>query len=253
MDTFTYKYYRELLKEMKEINNIYTFKDVLSNIKSGMILRHDIDFDIEKAYILSKIEEEESVKSTYFVLTTSELYNPNSRTNRSFIRKIHDNGFEIGLHFDPRIYEETKEEELITKVIEECSILENIIEDKILSISLHCPSIYNRYPMFVGYKNAYSTQYFNPDLYISDSCKDFRGKDLFNFIKNGEKHLIQIVLHPIHFSVDNKEYIQIFNEMFEKKINDFDKDTRLNKTYSNEIGNEKLINKLSNYINSCKG
>ena len=40
-----------------------------------MISRHDIDYSIEKAVELAALEAEENVKSTYFVLLSSEFYN----------------------------------------------------------------------------------------------------------------------------------------------------------------------------------
>lgn len=250
MDIFAYKQYKKLLNEMKKINKIYTFKEVSNNLTSGIILRHDIDFDIDKANTLSKIEEEENIRSTYFVLTTSDIYNPSSLSNRRLLYEMHNKGFEIGLHFDPSVYVNMNENELRNEVRYECNVLEDIIGDKIEAISLHCPSIHNQYPILKGYKNAYAEEFFNPEFYISDSCKDFRGKDIFNFIEKGEKHLIQVVLHPIHFSESETNYIESFNYIFKNKINSFDNNVRINKTYNNEIGNEKLLYKFCEYINA---
>lgn len=248
MSIFTYKEYKKLLNEMKKINKIYTFKEVSKKLTSGIILRHDIDFDIEKAYNLSKIEEEENIKSTYFVLTTSEIYNPSSVNNRRLLHEMYNKGFEIGLHFDPSVYVNMNEDELINKVKKECNILEDIIGAKIEAVSLHCPSIHNQYPILKGYKNAYAEEFFNPEFYISDSCKDFRGKDIFNFIERGVENLIQVVLHPIHFSDFETDYIESFNYIFKNKINSFDNNVRINKTYNNEIGNKKLLYKFCDYI-----
>ncbi|AVQ38363.1 hypothetical protein C7M56_06565 [Clostridium botulinum] len=247
---FTYESYKNLIVQMKNENEVYNFKTIPSYCKSGIILRHDVDFDIEKAYILSQIEKNNNVTSTYFILTTSDLYNPNSLKNSNLLREIDNNGFEIGLHFDPSIYGYMTNSELTKKVHYECSILENIIGKNIESISLHCPSIHNKYPFLKQYKNAYSKDFFNPDLYISDSCKNFRGKNIFSFIKKNNNNLIQVLFHPIHFSQNNNDYITTFSNIFKEKINNFDEYMRLNKTYKNEIQNSKLLLKFCDYIDN---
>lgn len=247
MSMFTYKEYELLIELMKQVNIIYTFKTLPQNPSAGIILRHDIDFDIDTAYTLSRIEKQKNVRSTYFVLTSSELYNPNASKNRKLLRSMHDEGFDIGLHFDPLVYGNLDEEKMQSNMKNECTILENIIYDKVHSVSLHRPSIYNVYPVFEGYKNAYSPQFFNPDLYISDSCKDFRGKNIFEFIRKGKDNLIQVLLHPVHFGETEVTYVQALNKIFERKISELDCDMRLNKKYNEEIGTKKLLDCFCKY------
>jgi hypothetical protein len=247
---FSYSYYESILREMKKISNIYNFKSVTSNVKSGYILRHDVDFDIEKAYKMCNLEQEIGVTSTYFILVTSDFYNILSYKNKNIIKSMSSNGFEIGLHFDPAIYGDMNLNDMQKQAEIECSIIENIVGTKVDSISLHNPSIHNQYPMFEGYKNSYSKEFFNTDLYLSDSCKHFRGKNIFEFIKKGESNLLQVLFHPIHFSKKEESYIESFNKIIEKKINYFDKYIRVNRTYKNEIEDNTLINCFSNYVKS---
>lgn len=48
----------------------------------GLILRHDIDESIDFAYELYLAEKANGIKSTFYVLLTSDLYNPFSLKNR---------------------------------------------------------------------------------------------------------------------------------------------------------------------------
>lgn len=241
MNIFTYDSYKKLLILLKESGKIYRFNDEIG--ERGILLRHDIDFDINKAFILSQIEKEKEVKSTYFVLTTSEFYNVTSIQNRSLLQKMNNNGFEIGLHFDCMAYGEISIAEMMKKIRYESAILEDIIGKRIASISLHTPSINNRFPIFKGYNNAYSKKYFNPEYYISDSCMNFRGKNIFEFINKTEEGLIQVLLHPIHFTQDGSNYLTIFKNLFARKISKFDNELRLlNETYKKEIGENCLLN-----------
>ncbi|MBW6408569.1 hypothetical protein [Clostridium weizhouense] len=238
---FTYNNYKNILNKMKKIGEILTFSSANIDTKSGFILRHDIDFNVEKAYIMSNMEAEINVKSTYFVLTTSDIYNINCKKNRQMLIDMNKNKFEIGLHFDPTIYGDISLEQMQIKMKNEVNIIENIIGNRVESISLHNPSVHNRYPNFKGYKNAYSKEFFNPDLYISDSCKDFRGKNIYTFIQKGENNLIQVLFHPIHFSKKEESYITCFNGIINDKIKVLDQYKNINKTYKKELGDEVLL------------
>lgn len=239
---FDYVTYEDILYNMKKINRIYKFNEVESKTKSGFILRHDVDFDIKKAYKLAEVEKGVDITSTFFILTTSEMYNIMSSDNRKMLMDMIQEGFEIGLHFDPIIYNNLTENKLYEKVKVESEIIESITGQRVDSISLHNPSIHGQYPMFNNYKNAYEEIYFNPELYISDSCKDFRGKEIFSFMENGRDNLIQVLFHPIHFSQYEENYTHSFSKIFRNKILDFHTKLLINKTYRNE--GESIIDAL---------
>ncbi|PRR75109.1 hypothetical protein [Clostridium thermopalmarium] len=135
------------------------------------------------------------------------------------------------------------------KVEKECCIIENIIGTRVKTISLHNPSIHNQYPEFRGYKNAYSKEFFNTDLYISDYCKDFRGKNLREFMKKGRNNLIQVLFHPIHFSEKEESYMESFSRIIADNINRIDVyNSYSNKTYKKELNNNTLLEYFQNYI-----
>lgn len=244
MNIFSYNSYKNILNLLKLNGKIYRFNDEIAC--NGILLRHDIDFDINKAFILSQIENDMEVKSTYFVLTSSDYYNPASKQNRSLLQKMNNLGFEIGLHFDCSVYGEINLDQMTKKVQIEKSILEDIIGNQVPSISLHAPSVNNQFPVFEGYNNAYSDKFFNPERYISDSCMNFREKNIYEFINKAKTNLIQVLLHPIHFSNKGYNYVSIFYEYFKGRINDFDTEIRLlNKTYNKEIGKMVLFDILN--------
>lgn len=232
------------------IENVYTFNSIDESILSGFILRHDVDFDVKKAYDLSKIEKNNNIKSTYFFLVSSDMYNVMTVDNKSMIKEMIDEGFEIGLHFDPTVYM-CNDEELNEKVKLESSILEDITKQRVQAISLHNPSVHGKYPEFEGYKNAYSNNYFNDEIYISDSGRSFRGKDPFEFIQNGKSKLIQVLLHPIHFSYVDEKYIPTFARIFADKIKQFDRKMTIHKVYSDECINDNLFDLVCKHRDDC--
>ncbi|OPJ58355.1 hypothetical protein [Clostridium oryzae] len=248
MFEFSYETYSKIIKEMKKINKIYNFKSADSSVKNGFLLRHDVDIDLDKAYKMCSIEKNIGITSTYFLLVTSDFYNVLSYENRKLVSNMFSDGFEIALHFDPMLYGDISLEQMQKQVEKECSIIEDIIGERVQTISLHNPSIHNRYLVFKTYKNAYAGEFFTPELYLSDSCKDFRGKDVFEFIKKGKSNLLQVLFHPIHFSENGENYIKSFSRLIEDKINNFDKYVRINKTYKNEIKENTLLSCFQKHI-----
>ncbi|GAB6107663.1 polysaccharide deacetylase family protein [Fusibacter bizertensis] len=236
---YTYSCYEVLLKKMKRIGTIYSF-DSINLGSNGFLLRHDVDFDLNAAYKIHQIERAENVRSTFFVLTTSDSYNLNTEKNRELLKEIASFS-EIGLHFDPTCYNTDDYETLASYVDHEAKMIEKITGIKVKSISLHNPSIHNQYPIFEGFNNAYSSTYFKSDSYISDSSKNFRNKDIFQFIENGNHQMIQVLLHPIHYSTSENIYAEYFCDMFEREIERLDDLMRHNETYNNEMNNVALL------------
>ena len=70
---FTYDHYGKTLKKIKEKRKFATFR---KNSDHDVILRHDIDCSLKAALKMAKIEDDLDVTSTYFILLTSEFYNP---------------------------------------------------------------------------------------------------------------------------------------------------------------------------------
>lgn len=239
---FTYKELEDFLSYAKKIAPIIPLRMI--NSKTGIILRHDVDFDIYQAYKLSKIEKRLGITSTFFIMTTCHTYNPLSPLNRKLLSEMIKDGFEIGLHFDPTVYGNISFDDLRDKVKIECQILESVITEPITSISLHNPSLSGKYPIFEGYINAYSEDIFSDECYLSDSCMDFRGKTPYEFVNKAGNMSLQIVLHPLHWSEKGDNYIEIFYKYIYRLVDSIDENFRLNPTYKLCIGNNKLRNIL---------
>lgn len=236
---FTYKNLKEFLCYMKTISKVTSLANWDGS--NAIILRHDVDLDVRAAYNLSLIEKECDVESTFFIMTTCYFYNPLFLENRKKLSEMANNGFEIGLHFDPTVYGDISMNELKRKVDMEVKILESIVNREVKSISLHNPFIHGQYPIFKGYRNAYHKDIFYDEVYLSDSCMNFRGKNPFEFIKKSKKQPIQILLHPIHYTEEGNNYIAIFCNYILEMTEYIDMNLRVNSTYSSLIGNKKLV------------
>lgn len=218
---------------MKSLAPINRFRD-LNHDSEGFILRHDIDFDLVLAEKMAKIEYENDIHSTYFILVGCETYNILSSANREILFNILKLGHEIGLHFDPTFYPNDIEEGFMKEV----RLLSDNLGIDVESVSIHRPSIHGEYPSFEGFKNAYDTRYFSPDSYLSDSSMNFRDKDPFSFIESiSEVRLIQILIHPMHFSDNFSGYGEITSQAFLDRMIKFSEDFSTgNKAFVEDVG-----------------
>jgi len=228
------------IKSINNRTNIITVKDY-KKFNSGLILRHDVDFSLDLAYKFSRVEKENGILSTYYILLTSDLYNPFSVTSRKKIKTMIDEGFEIGLHFDPAVYGDIPETELEMKFLKEVKAFESAFDINLESYSLHNPSIHGKYPNFKGYINAYNPEIFSDECYMSDSMFSFRGKFPKEFIEKSKDQLIQYLTHPIQYFNDGKvSYEKQMNMIINNYYRKFDEMFRVNRIY-NEQRNEYKI------------
>ena len=196
---FTYDGYRELVKALKDNGYEITDYHDWKQYPKCAILRHDIDNSIEKALTLARIENELGVKSTYFVLLSSDFYNPASPKSLKGLRQIQAYGHEIGLHYDELAYDENVN--VPSAIFREARILGDIIEAPVTTISMHRPSqksISADY-VFPGFVNSYSSIFFKGFKYLSDSRRRWR-EPVLDIIRSGEFDRLQILTHAIWYN-----------------------------------------------------
>lgn len=198
---FTYESLSFFLCHLREISLIYRFCDHPPIQSGGFLMRHDIDLDLESADRLAEVEKSNEVRSTFFIMTTNEFYNPAAQHERRLLCKLVEEGFEIGLHFDPMVYGDSSASELQAAVDHEAGLLSRITGVPVQSVSLHNPGLSGVYTLFDGFLNAYDPAYFSQQKYISDSYMQvsFARNDLYQFVERGRERLCQILLHPCHF------------------------------------------------------
>lgn len=233
MKIFKISTYEDLIKSVELTLRIKDYK----NHRAGLILRHDVDFSLDLAFEFSRIEKRNSIVSTYYILLTSDLYNPLSITSQKIINTMINEGFEIGLHFDPTAYGDISDEELKMKFFDEIRILEKAFNFKVESYSLHNPSIHGKYPNYDGIINAYNPDIFSDKCYISDSMFSFRGKDPIEFIKKSENQRIQFLTHPGQYFNEGKiSYEKMVNIIVNNYYKKLDGPFRMNKIYNKQRG-----------------
>lgn len=198
---FTYSDYVMFLLLLKEHG--YHFASYLDcdNYERSVIIRHDIDNDISKAYQLAAIEYEKQVHSTYFVLITSDFYNVFSHHNRELLKTILGLGHSIGLHFDEQCYKGESIDSLKDRILREKSILESAIDSPVMTVSMHRPSceMLEADIRIPGMINSYSKKYFREYKYLSDSRRRWR-EPVIKIIESEEYQKLHILTHAFWYN-----------------------------------------------------
>lgn len=227
---FTYDAYEDMLcllqKNGYHVSNYHNWWKQ----KKCVILRHDIDNDIEKAILMAELEAKNNVSSTYFVMVTSDFYNIFSQKNTDAIRNIKSLGHNIGLHFDEMAYHNIYENigEMREKVLLETGVLEKILGEKIEAVSMHRPSraTLEANITIPGLINSYSRTFFEKFKYLSDSRRNWR-ESVLDVIKSNEYDRLHILTHAFWYNEENvslhesvKSFVNSANMQRYEKYND---------------------------------
>ncbi len=200
---FTYEAYRNLIALLRECG--YTICDYHNYTQAdrSVIIRHDIDLQIEKAVKMAEIERDMNVSSTYFVLVCSNFFNIFSKRNQAYLREICAMGHAVGLHFDEVKYEGSHTS-LVQAMEQEAALLEQCLGCEVRSLSMHRPS---KATLEADYKiaggrivNSYSTEFFHNHKYVTDSRRNWR-EDVIGIIKSGEYDRLHVLTHPFWYDV----------------------------------------------------
>jgi hypothetical protein len=230
---FTHAWYRELLAECKQRGRLLPLGDAELAEPGSILLRHDVDYDLEGADALRRVEEEAGVRSSFLFLVSTDFYNVASASGRRFLRELAEGGFDVGLHFDPDVY---GDEPLEHAFAAERAFLESITGRPLRTVSLHNPSAHQRYVSFDGVVNAYDPHWFGPDRYLSDASRHWR-HDPFAFLAAERDTVVQVLTHPIHFSPNGSTYRPTFARMaksWSDRLHEYA--LRYNASYREECG-----------------
>jgi len=224
---FSYNEYRNIINLVREHIPIVDFSEVNEETKKFCVLRHDIEFSIDRAYKLAKIEKELGITSTYTVQVRNNTYNALSEKNIDLIRKIKDLGHHIGLHQNPPLMEFEK---LGNYIMTDIQILEHFYGFEIDRFAFHRPKkeYLKSYITLDNKINCYDKKFFQyfddrpaelDILYLADSNHEWKyGYPLdFDFTKINK---LQLLTHPFSWSVDGGDNYSNFLSLIRERNNE---------------------------------
>lgn len=173
---------------------------------------------------MAEREAEIDAKATYFVMLSSDFYNPMAEENEMALKRISGLGHEIGLHFDVRKYGDISEEQLCRYIGKEAKILGDIVEKRVTSMSWHRPykDYYGKCIRGldeIGIRNAYDKKFVESYKYCSDSMMNWRD-DPLDFMDTDVCPKLQILTHPVWYdNVGILMNVEMLKDVYVEKNN----------------------------------
>ena len=209
MNPFSYNEYKNIITLVKQHLPIKDFAQVLLSPGHGSrfcVLRHDIEFSIDRALILARIEKDLEVTSTYTVQLRNNTYNALSQKNIEAIQEIKKLGHHIGLHQNPP---KMSDKELVKYIQKDIETLEHYYGFEVDRFAFHrCgsnPGILKKYVEVPNKINCYAKEFFHyfegerPDdfrvHYLADSNHKWKWGDPKDLDFTKVKKLINLVRH----------------------------------------------------------
>ena len=204
---FSYNEYKNIIDLIKHNIPIKDFADINEKTNKFCVIRHDIEFSLDRAYKLAKIEKELGIISTYTVQLRNNTYNALSEKNIDLVKEIESMGHKIGLHQNPPSLSLKKIKENICKDIE---VLEYYYGFKIDRFAFHRP---NLNPEILGWY-----------VEVNDLI-NCNGKDFFHYFKNKRPSRLNVTYlsdsnhewkfgHPVHIDFNKIKKLQINTHPF---------------------------------------
>jgi hypothetical protein len=197
-EDFTETHYRQLLRSARSAYPFATY-DAIPWGSRFILWRHDLDYSINRASALARIEAEEGVIATYFVNPRCEYYNILEPKQAQLLKQILNLGHRLGLHFDAAFHNIHNEEQLHSKVKQEGRWLEEAFGVRPDVFSFHNPGADNLQcdaDQYGGLTNCYSQRFKTEVPYCSDSNGYWRFRRLHDVITAATDPCLQVLTHP---------------------------------------------------------
>ncbi len=165
--------------------------------RADLILRHDVDVWPGYALPMAEAEAALGVSASYFVLTTSPLYNVGAADCRSALARLLQLGHRVDLHFDPAAYPADADRD--AAAARECDWLQAITGQPVGMVSFHRPSpdLLNNPATLAGRPHAYQPRYFSAMGYCSDSRGGWHKGAPLQHAAVAAGTALQLLTHPI--------------------------------------------------------
>lgn len=216
MNNFSYEQYVSIISMIKGKLPIVDFNDVIeTNLDKFCVLRHDIEFSIDRALKLAKVEHSLGVVSTYTVQLRNNTYNALSEKNIEAVKEIRDLGHSVGLHQNPP---QMSDDKLIGYILKDIETLEHYYGFEVDRYAFHrCgsnPGILEKYVEVPNKINCYAKEFFHyfkgdkPEKlnvnYIADSNHMWKYGSPLD-LKLDEVTKLQLLTHPFSWSETGME------------------------------------------------
>ena len=172
---FDLDHYRELLEAARSGGYRFAFFD-RDPEPGDLLLRHDVDLELEAALRMAEVEAGAGAAATYFLMTRSVFYNLDSRPGEAAVARLRELGHRVGLH-----------------AVHPFVDLDGRFD---MVIAWHNPDPEYMSSEVAGVANAMEPRFFDRDRYRSDSNQHWRSGCPHEDLAAGRYDWLQLLTHP---------------------------------------------------------
>ncbi len=227
MESFSYAVFERLLADFRDAG--YRVLDFPAAFRAAsspagapiLLLRHDIDFDLEKALEMARLEHGLGLRATYFVLLRTGFYNVFSADSTRRIRDVLALGHTLGLHFDHGQYAASaNESETAEACRREAGMLSDWFETPIEIVSYHRPQpreIEGRPEGSRPLLNTYMKEVTRSIEYRSDSRGTWRYGHPVESDSFRSRQSMQLLIHPIWWARSPRAPLEVLQDLVRER------------------------------------
>jgi hypothetical protein len=174
MSAFDLDAYRSLLRAIKAGGYRFAFFD-RPPAAGDVLLRHDVDLSLSAALAMAEVEAEESVQSTWLLMTRSTFYNLDSPEGEHALARLRELGHRVGHHaLHPHVDIDERFDPVVSWHNPDPSFMADEVPDA---------------------ANVMRPPFFEPDHYRSDSNQSWRGESPQDALERGDYEWLQLLIH----------------------------------------------------------
>lgn len=192
--------YQTLLETALDAGYRFIPFDSTLHLKQGnlCLLRHDVDVNLAAALEIAKVESTLGIRSTFFLMLRSPLYNLMGRANSRIVQEIIQLEHRIGLHYDDGFCLD-KRHSIEEWICLESGILEKMFGVQIKVVSFHQPSraILSGEMKLNNHVNTYNKKELDGFFYVSDSNKIWKVESPYDIFQKELYSKVHLLIHPL--------------------------------------------------------
>jgi hypothetical protein len=203
-----------------------SFQDEWTN--HTLLLRHDVDYSLEMAVELARVNAELGVAGTFFILARGHAYNPMSRASVARIEELASLRQRLALHVasgDDNIARDFKH------------LSAQFPLEPVFSWHNPTPEMLEKHrerEIIAGLTNVYSARFLDAALYRSDSNFGRSYSELASAL-DGQAETVHLLIHPINWVAGGDSMLDVFQHAWPYLIREAEQEARTNRVYATAL------------------
>lgn len=223
---FSYSDYCQIIDALQKSGKYMSFHEA-AGAPDFALMRHDVEFSVDRALALAELEHENGFASCYLFQVSNNAYNILSKKNMDAVKHIASLGHEVGLHFHMNAL--TDVDQIRSEIAKEAEILSMKSGIDIRLFSIHRPSkeILSEGVRIPGLLNTYDSSFFSfvENIDTEDTeikyMSDARHRWNYGLIPNDStingNRKVQILTHPYSWTQTGFGNLDNFKSLISEK------------------------------------